>query len=103
MTETFWVSARRAGGVGAVSRSTVRSGFPGKAARALRLRLKELALSRPRYGYRRLHVLLRREGWTVNHKRTLRLYREEGLVVRAKRGRKRASYTRVPLPEPTKR
>ncbi len=58
----------------------------------LRLRLKELAASRVRYGYRRLHVLLRREGWPVNHKRIYRLYRLDGLVIRQKAPRrKRAS------------
>ncbi|GJD92991.1 IS3 family transposase ISMra1 [Methylobacterium iners] len=51
---------------------------------ALRMRLKELAAARVRYGYRRLHVLLRREGWRVNHKRTYRLYRDEGLSIRSK-------------------
>ena len=44
---------------------------------ALRMRLKELAAARVRYGYRRLHILLRREGWEVNHKRTYRIYRDE--------------------------
>ncbi len=53
-------------------------------------RLLELATERPRFGYRRLCVLLRREGWAVNHKRVYRLYRELGLTVRKKR-RKRAS------------
>ena len=48
----------------------------------LRMRLKELAEARVRYGYRRLHVLLQREGWQINHKRTYRLYREEGLSIR---------------------
>lgn len=48
----------------------------------LRARLRDLAAQRPRFGYRRLHVLLRREGIVVNHKRVERLYREEGLVVR---------------------
>ena len=52
-----------------------------------------------RYGYRRLHVLLRREGWRVNHKRVYRLYREEGLGIRVKRRKKLASATRV-LPPP---
>ena len=42
------------------------------------MRLKDLAASRVRYGYRRLHVLLLREGYQLNHKRTYRLYREEG-------------------------
>ena len=51
---------------------------------ALRMRLRELAASRVRYGYRRLHILLKREGWAVNHKRTYRLYREEGLSIRSK-------------------
>lgn len=57
----------------------------------LRLRLKELAASRVRYGYRRLHVLLRREGWPVNHKRVYRLYRLDGLVIRPKTPRRKRS------------
>lgn len=65
----------------------------------LRMRIRELAGSRIRYGYRRIAVLLRRQGWKVNTKRVYRLYRQEGLQVRtAKRG-KRAAHTRVPLPE----
>ena len=55
----------------------------------LRLRLKDLAESRVRYGYRRLHVLLRREGWPVNHKRIYRLYSEEGLSIRTRSLRRR--------------
>ena len=63
----------------------------------LRMRIRELAGSRVRYGYRRIAVLLRREGWKVNTKRVYRLYREQGLQVRtAKRG-KRAAHARVPL------
>ena len=50
----------------------------------LRMRLKDLAAVRVRYGYRRLQVLLRREGWAVNRKRTYRLYAEEGLSIRTK-------------------
>ncbi len=64
---------------------------------ALRLRLRELAGSRVRYGYRRLTVLLRREGWTVNAKRVYRLYRQEELQVRTKKRAKRAGQVRVPL------
>ena len=56
----------------------------------VRQRLRELAAERPRFGYRRLHVLLRREGIVVNHKRVARLYREEELAVR-RRGRKRVA------------
>jgi putative transposase len=55
-----------------------------------------------RYGYRRLHILLRREGWRVNHKRVYRLYREEGLGIRVKRRKKLASAPRV-LPPPAHR
>jgi putative transposase len=65
----------------------------------LRMRLRELAGSRVRYGYRRLTVLLRREGWAVNTKRVYRLYREEGLQVRTKKRGKRGAHARVPLPE----
>ena len=57
---------------------------------ALRERLKALAQERRRFGYRRLHVLLRREGHAVNRKRVQRLYREERLTVRRRGGRKRA-------------
>lgn len=58
---------------------------------ALRMRIKEIAAVRIRYGYLRIHVLLKREGWKINHKRVYRLYREEGLNLRAKRPRKRVS------------
>jgi len=59
-----------------------------------------LAEERRRFGYRRLHVFLRREGVTVNHKRVYRIYRDEGLSVR-RRGRKRvAREARLPLPTP---
>jgi putative transposase len=47
-------------------------------------RIKEIAATRVRYGYRRIHVLLRREGWPVNPKRVYRLYREIGLQLRNK-------------------
>ncbi len=66
----------------------------------LRARLKELAGARRRFGYRRLHALLRREGWRVNHKAVHRIYVEEGLQVR-KRKRKRVSQAeRRPMPVP---
>jgi putative transposase len=63
----------------------------------LRARLRALAVERVRWGYRRLHVLLRREGVAVNVKRVYRLYREEGLAVR-RRKRKRVAVARVPQP-----
>ena len=64
---------------------------------SLRERMKAIAQERRRFGYRRLHVLLRREGFRVNHKRPFRLYREERLMVRRRGGRKRAIGTRAPM------
>jgi len=69
---------------------------------ALRQRLRELAAVRVRFGYRRLTVLLRREGWRVNAKRVYRLYGLEGLEVRTKPRKKLASRVRVPLPAATR-
>ena len=66
----------------------------------LRERLKALAGERRRFGYRRLHVLLRREGHAVNKKRVQRLYREEKLTVRRRGGRKRALGERRPMETP---
>ena len=95
--ETHLVSTRRACRVLQFPSSThyYRSRKPAR--EALRLRLKELAVTRPRFGYRRLHLLLRREGWKVNHKLVQRLYQEEGLQVRTRRRRKIASVARAPL------
>nr|WP_156025749.1 IS3 family transposase [Sphingomonas phyllosphaerae] len=64
----------------------------------LRSRLRELAQQRRRFGYRRLHILLRRDGITINRKKTQRLYREEGLTVRRRKGRRRAVGARAPAP-----
>ncbi|WP_392567223.1 MULTISPECIES: IS3 family transposase [Xanthobacter] len=66
----------------------------------LRERMKAMAAERRRFGYRRLHVLLRREGFAVNHKRLFRIYREERLMVRRRGGRKRAMGTRAPILTP---
>lgn len=63
---------------------------------ALRIRLREVAASRVRFGYRRLTILLRREGWRVNAKRIYRLYTEEGLMVRTKVRVRAARRNRVP-------
>jgi len=67
----------------------------------LRIRLKDLAAARVRWGYRRLHVLLGREGWKVNHKRVYRLYKQEGLELRLRTKKKRVALPRVPCPEAT--
>jgi putative transposase len=61
---------------------------------ALRIRIRDLAYARVSYGYRRIHVLLKREGWHVNHKRVYRLYRDEGLLMRPKKPRRHVSYKR---------
>jgi putative transposase len=68
----------------------------------LRRRLRELAATYVRYGYRRLTVFLRREGWKVNAKRIYRLYSEEGLTVRTKQRKKLARRQRVPAPAATR-
>ena len=65
-------------------------------ATALRARMKELAASRPRYGYRRIITLLRREGWTDGKERIYRYYRIDGLSVRSKPRKKRRAVVRVP-------
>jgi len=57
----------------------------------LRKRIREIAETRVRYGYRRIHVLLEREGWQVNHKRVYRLYVEEGLQIRNKRSKRKVA------------
>jgi putative transposase len=63
----------------------------------LRQRMKAIAPERHRFGYRRLHVLFKREGYVLNHKKPFRLYREEKLAVRRRGGRKRAIGTRAPM------
>ncbi|MBL4695364.1 MAG: transposase [Rhizobiaceae bacterium] len=59
--------------------------------------MKQVAADRRRFGYRRIHVMLQRQGIHINHKRLLRLYREEKLQVRKRGGRKRALGTRRPM------
>ena len=89
-TRSTWrVSIRRACRALPVERSTYhyRSRRVGQA--QLTERIKEIAATRVRYGYRRIHVLLRREGWRVNAKRVYRLYRELGLQLRNKTPKRR--------------
>lgn len=69
----------------------------------LRIRMKELAFARPRFGYRRIHTLLRREYWRVNHKRVQRLYKQEGLEIRTKKKKKRPSHLRIAMAEVTRK
>jgi putative transposase len=61
---------------------------------ALRIRLKDLAQARVSYGYRRLHLLLQREGWAVNHKRVYRLYQQAGLMLKTKKPQRHVSCQR---------
>jgi putative transposase len=95
----FRISERRACRLVGVARSSYRYRSVAADQTPLRLRLRDLAATRVRSGYRRLHILLRREGWRVNHKRVYRLYRQEGLGIQRKRQRKRVSAPRV-LPPP---
>ena len=85
LRESLEVSERRACSIIAADRSSARYRARRPDDAALRTRLRELADQRRRFGYRRLHVLLRGEGWTVNRKKTQRLYGEEGLTVRRRR------------------
>jgi putative transposase len=55
------------------------------------MRIREIAEARVRYGYYRIYILLRREGWKVTHKRVYRLYQKEGLSLRRKGPRRHAS------------
>jgi putative transposase len=93
----FELSERRACKMIGCERMTVRYRSRRPEDTELRERLKVLAHERRRFGYRRLLVLLRREGFVVNHKRLFRIYREERLVVRRRGGRKRVLGTRAPM------
>jgi putative transposase len=102
MVEEHALSERRACGLTRVHRSTKRYRSRRSEQSDLRERLRQLAVAHPRYGYRRLWALLRREGHAVNHKRIQRLYRLEGLAVRRKRRKRIAGTQRQPLCCPTK-
>jgi putative transposase len=94
------VSQRRACLVLNADRSSIRYRSVRPPDSAIRKRLRELAGERRRFGYRRLHWLMRQEGYALNHKKFRRLYREERLQVRRRGGRKRALGTRAPLSLP---
>jgi putative transposase len=94
----FHVCERRACRVIPVHRSTHRYCSVAQDQTAVRMRLRDLAAARVRHGYHRLHILLRREGWPVNHKRVYRLYRLGGLSLRLKHRTKRPSHLRVVPP-----
>lgn len=88
------ISERRAARFTGFARSSLRYRSVREPVPELRARIRELAAQRPRWGYRRIHVMLGREGWAVNRKRVLRIYREEGLAVRRKGCRRRSQAPR---------
>ena len=90
----YGVSERRACQALTFGRSTYRYESVAAEQAALRMRIRGLASVRVSYGYRRIHVLLKREGWQVNHKRVYRLYCLEGLRMRPKRPRRHVSSRR---------
>jgi putative transposase len=103
LRERYAFSARRACRLVGTGRASARyRGQPAADEAALRGRLRELAAERPRFGYRRLHALLRREGVVVNHKRVERLYGEEGLAVRRRSRKRLAREGRGAAPAPTR-
>lgn len=91
---THGVSERRCCVALGVDRSTIRYRSTRSDQAALRLRIRDLAKTLVRYGYFRIYILLRREGWMVNHTRVYRLYREDGLSLRLKRPRRHVSAAR---------
>lgn len=97
LEQVFEVSQRRACEALGVDRTMVRYRSRRRDDGAIRERMRGLAAERRRFGYRRLHWLLGREGVVINHKKFQRLYREERLQVRRRGGRKRALGTRAPM------
>ena len=102
LLDTHGMSERRACKAIGCCRMTMRYKTTRADDAALRQRMRAIALERRRFGYRRLHVLLKREGYVINHKKLYRLYREEKLAVRRRGGRKRAIGTRAPILVPVK-
>jgi putative transposase len=94
--EEWAMSERRACGLAGVCRATVRYQARQRDEGDVRQRLRELAALRKRFGYRRLGLLLRREGVMLNHKRVYRLYREEGLSLRRRKRKRLTSEGRGP-------
>lgn len=98
--ERYEMSQRHACTVVPLHRSSCRYEVKPDGNDDLRDILRSLAAARPRWGQERLHVLVRRQGYLVNHKRTERLYRELGLSLRLRKRSKRASCVRVPAALP---
>ena len=102
--ERFQVNVRRSCRLAGFSKSGWYKGSQARDQPALRLRIREIAHARPRFGYPRIHVMLRREGWQVNRKRVYRWYRLEGLQLRIRmRRRKHMCLHRGSVPLATRR
>ena len=99
MTERDFGVTRACGLIG-ISRSLYRYRSRRPESAPLRARIEEIAAIKRRYGYRRVYVRLRREGWEVNRKRVYRLYREAGLAVRRRKRKRIGLFERKPLPKP---
>lgn len=91
LIDNYRISRHRACLVICFPESTMRYIKRTKDDTALRNRIRELVVSRVRYGSDRIHMVLRREGWMVNHKKVRRIYREEGFNLRLKRPRRSKS------------
>jgi putative transposase len=91
----------RACGLVDISRSLYRYRSRRPDSAALRARIEAIAAVKRRYGYRRVYLRLRREGWEVNRKRVYRLYRDAGLAVRRRQRKRIGPFERKPLPKPT--
>jgi putative transposase len=100
LCSSFEVSKRRACAVIGADRTSVRYRSVRPDDVVIRARLRELANIRRRFGYRRLLLLLRIDGVSINHKKLRRLYAEERLQVRRRGGRKKALGTRAPMTLP---
>ena len=100
MTERDFGVTRACGLIG-ISRSLYRYRSRRPDSAPLRARIEEIAATKRRYGYRRVYLRLRREGWEVNRKRVYRLYREAGLAVRRRKRKRIGVVERKPLPKPT--
>lgn len=100
LKEQHRLSERRACRLAGLSRTVCRYESRRREPEGFRARMLELAAERPRFGYERLHVLLLRDGFAVNHKRTYRIYREEELQVRRKRRKRVAAAPRQAMPTP---
>lgn len=102
MQERFKVSVHRSCRLALLQRSSWYAKSEARAQSALRQRIRDIALSRPRFGYLRVLVMLKREGWPVGKTRVYRLYRLEGLQLRMKvKRRKRIALLRGKPQKPT--